>query len=526
MRLEVFCQDRIGLARELLDLLVARNIDLRGIEIAALGRIYLNFSALEFDQFSSLMAEIRRTPGVTDVRTVAYMPSEREHRALSALLVAMPEPVFSIDLKSKVELANPAAQNLFDLDEQKIRNHSAGNLISGFNFQRWLESDRVEAQAQHVVIDGRDFLMEARPIYLTADEGAGDQPVGAMVMLKSTARMGRQLQNLVVTDESEFDHIIAVTPKMRQVIDQARKLAMHDAPLLIVGDTGTGKDMLARACHLRSARGKKPFLALNCASLPDDVAESELFGHAAGAYPNALEGKKGFFEQANGGSVLLDEIGEMSPRMQTKLLRFLNDGTFRRVGEEHEVHVDVRVICATQKNLIELVQRGEFREDLFYRLNVLTLHLPPLRERPLDILPLTEMFVARFADEQGIPRPRLSPQLNGLLTRYNWPGNVRQLKNALYRALTQLEGHELRPQDIVLPEQALDASLGEEAMEGTLDEITSRFERSVLTRLYLSYPSTRKLAKRLGVSHTAIANKLREYGLGQRRGEQEEKSGG
>ncbi len=521
MRLEVFCQDRIGLTRELLDLLVARNIDLRGIEIAALGRIYLNFSALEFDAFSNLMAEIRRTPGVTDVRTVAYMPSEREHRALSALLVAMPEPVFSIDLKSKVELANPAAQNLFNLDEQKMRNFSAGNLINGFNFMRWLESERVEAQAQHVVIEGRDFLMEARPIYLAGEADQNDQPVGAMVMLKSTARMGQQLQNLVVTDESEFDHIVAVTPKMRQVVDQARKLAMHDAPLLIIGDTGTGKDMLARACHLRSARGKKPFLALNCASLPDDVAESELFGHAAGAYPNALEGKKGFFEQANGGSVLLDEIGEMSPRMQTKLLRFLNDGTFRRVGEEHEVHVDVRVICATQKNLIELVQRGEFREDLFYRLNVLTLHLPPLRDRPQDILPLTEMFVARFADEQGMPRPRLSPQLNAFLTRYAWPGNVRQLKNALYRALTQLEGYELRPQDIVLPEQALDVSLGDEALEGTLDQITSRFERSILTRLYLSYPSTRKLAKRLGVSHTAIANKLREYGLGQKRSESE-----
>ncbi|MCE0491560.1 transcriptional regulator TyrR [Pantoea sp. Mb-10] len=521
MRLEVFCQDRIGLARELLDLLVARNIDLRGIEIAPLGRIYLNFSALAFEPFSSLMAEIRRTPGVTDVRTVAYMPSEREHRALSALLVAMPEPVFSIDLKGKVELSNPAAQNLFQLDELKLRNQNAGALITGFNFQRWLEHERVDAQAQQVVIHGRDFLMEARPIYLAGEESQDDQPVGAMVTLKSTARMGRQLQNLQVTDESEFEHIVAVTPKMRQVVDQARKLAMHSAPLLIVGDTGTGKDMLARACHLRSARGKKPFLALNCASLPDDVAESELFGHAPGAYPNALEGKKGFFEQANGGSVLLDEIGEMSPRMQTKLLRFLNDGTFRRVGEEHEVHVDVRVICATQKNLFELVQRGEFREDLFYRLNVLTLNLPPLRDRPQDILPLSEMFVARFADEQGLPRPRLSPQLAPFLMRYSWPGNVRQLKNALYRALTQLEGYELRPQDIVLPEQALNVSLGDEAMEGSLDDITSRFERSVLTRLYISYPSTRKLAKRLGVSHTAIANKLREYGLGQKRGEGE-----
>ncbi|CUU24138.1 Regulatory protein TyrR [Duffyella gerundensis] len=520
MRLEVFCQDRIGLTRELLDLLVERSIDLRGIEIAPIGRIYLNFSSVAFEPFSQLMAEIRRIPGVTDVRTVSWMPSEREHRALSALLVAMPEPVLSIDMKGKIELANPAAQLVFALEEQKLRNQNASTLIPGFNFSRWLEGERPDAQTQHVVIHGRDFLLELRPLYL-ADEQEGNTTalVGAMVMLKSTARMGRQLQNLSVNDDSDFEHIVAVSPKMRQVLDQARKLAMLDAPLLIIGDTGTGKDMLARACHLRSARGKKPFLALNCASLPDDVAESELFGHAAGAYPNALTGKKGFFEQANGGSVLLDEIGEMTPRMQTKLLRFLNDGTFRRVGEEHEVRVDVRVICATQKNLVELVRRGDFREDLFYRLNVLTLNLPPLRERSQDILPLTEMFVARFADEQGISRPRLSPQLNAYLARYSWPGNVRQLKHALYRALAQLEGYELRPQDIILPEQAMDVSLGEEAIEGTLDEITGRFERSVLTRLYLSYPSTRKLAKRLGVSHTAIANKLREYGLSQKKGE-------
>lgn len=523
MRLEVFCQDRLGLTRELLDLLVERNIDLRGIEIAPIGRIYLNFTPVSFDQFSQLMAEIRRIPSVTDVRTITFLPSEREHRALSALLVALPEPVFSIDLKSKVELANPAAQALFSLNEEKMRNFGAGALISGFNFQRWLESERIAPQAHHVVIQGRDFLMEITPIFAAGENEQQGSPAGAVVMLKSTARMGQQLQNLAVNDDSDFQHIVAVTPKMRQVVDQARKLAMLDAPLLIVGDTGTGKDMLARACHLRSARGKKPFLALNCASLPDDVAESELFGHAAGAYPNALEGKKGFFEQANGGSVLLDEIGEMTPRMQTKLLRFLNDGTFRRVGEEHEVKVDVRVICATQKNLTELVHRGEFREDLFYRLNVLTLNLPPLRDRPEDILLLTEMFVARFADEQGVARPKLSAQLNAFLSRYTWPGNVRQLKNVLYRALTQLEGYELRPQDIVLPEFATEVPLGEEAMEGSLDDITSRFERSVLTRLYLSYPSTRKLAKRLGVSHTAIANKLREYGLSQKKGEREGK---
>lgn len=211
----------------------------------------------------------------------------------------------------------------------------------------------------------------------------------------------------------------------------------------------------------------------------------------------------------------------MSPRMQAKLLRFLNDGTFRRVGDEHEVHVDVRVICATQKNLVELVQKGAFREDLYYRLNVLTLNLPPLRDCPQDIMPLTELFVARFADEQGVPRPKLSSELNSVLSRYSWPGNVRQLKNAIYRALTQLEGYELRSQDVLLPD--VDASVmpvGDDVMEGSLDDITRRFERAVLTQLYRNYPSTRKLARRLGVSHTAIANKLREYGLSGRKTEE------
>ncbi|CQI91137.1 transcriptional regulator TyrR [Yersinia frederiksenii] len=516
MRLEVFCEDRIGLTRELLDLLVLRSIDLRGIEIDPIGRIYLNFSQLDFSVFSALMMDIRRINGVTDVRTASFMPSEREHRSLRALLESMPEPVFSIDLKGNLELANPAARDLFSLKEDKIRHKTAGGLLGGYNFARWFEEGGTAPHTERVLINNQDYLMEITPIELE-DENQQNQTVGAVVMLKSTARMGQQLQFLSVNDDSEFKQIVATSTKMRQVLEQARKLAMLDAPLLLVGDTGTGKDLLARACHLRSPRGKMPFLGLNCASLPDDVVESELFGYAAGAYPNAVEGKKGFFEQANGGSVLLDEIGEMSPRMQIKLLRFLNDGTFRRVGEEHEVHVDVRVICATQKNLVELVQRGEFREDLYYRLNVLTITLPPLRERQADIMPLTALFVARFSDEQGVPRPKLAPELSNFLTHYGWPGNVRQLKNAIYRALTQLEGSELRPQDIILPEFEVEAALGDEVLDGSLDDISKRFERSVLTRLYRNYPSTRKLAKRLGVSHTAIANKLREYGLSSKR---------
>lgn len=322
---------------------------------------------------------------------------------------------------------------------------------------------------------------------------------------------------LCANDDTEGNEIVAKSDKMREIIDQLQKLAMLEAPLLLVGATGTGKDLLARLCHLNGPNAKNAFLALNCAALPDNVLETELFGCAPGAYPNAVKGQKGFFEQADGGSVLLDEIAEMSPQMQIKLLRFFNDGTFRRVGEEQEIRVKVRIICATQKNLAECVKKGTFRDDLYYRLNVLGIRLPALKDRRDDIIPLTEFFMDRFSSEQKIARPKMASRLPDFLINYPWPGNVRQLKNGVYRALTRHTNALLYPENFALPEDAdvmVNAPvLEEEALKGSFEEITRRFERAVLARLYPHYPSTRKLAKRLGISHTAVANKLREYGL-------------
>ncbi|WP_241572796.1 transcriptional regulator TyrR [Rosenbergiella nectarea] len=516
MRLEVQCQDRQGLVHELLNLLVKRNIDLYGIEIGENYTVYLRFSSVDFDDFSGLMAEIRRTQGVSDVRRVTYMPSEQAKRALHALVNSLPDPILCTDIKGRIELTNLAAQQLFSLNQQAPA-HSLTSLIPNLE----LPSAQTK-KSLPLTLQGRDFLVEVCPLFLPDDDTSQVQQTGTLVIFNSATKIGGAVTLTDLDTEGAFNHIIADSPKMRQVVQRAKKLAMHDAPLLIVGETGTGKDIIARACHQLSPRHSQPFLALNCGSIPDDVAESELFGHAAGAYPNALESQKGFFEQAAGGTVFLDEIGEMSPSLQTKLLRFLNDGTFRRVGDEHEVHVDVRVICATQKNLQELVDLGTFREDLFYRLNVLSLQLPALREHPQDLMALASFFVARFAHEQGIAVPRLAPSLANHLSRYHWPGNIRQLKNCLFAAMTQFEGDELRPQDVNLPSYTTDDEVDVLQLEGTLDEINGRFERSVLTKLYASYPSTRKLAKRLGVSHTAIANKLREYGVGQKSSEYKE----
>lgn len=324
----------------------------------------------------------------------------------------------------------------------------------------------------------------------------------------------KRLSKIHVVASQAFDIFATQSNAMQKLIAQAKAFSMQREPLLISGETGTGKDLLAYACHQYSPRGEQTFLALNCAAMPDEVVESELYGHAAGAYPGVIESKKGFFEQANGGSVLLDGIDEMSFQMQTKLLRFINDGYFRRVGDDNEVYVDVRIICATKVDLADLVEQGKFRKDLYYRLNVLSLHLPSLRERKEDIAPLTMMFVNEFADKQGIPAPYVDNEVFDYLSRYSWPGNVRQLKNILYCALSQLTSTKLTVNDIELPVQTSSRISSIDNIENkTLDEMTKQFEKEILLQLYDKYPSSRKLAKRLGVSHTAIANKLRDYGM-------------
>ncbi|WP_419852749.1 sigma 54-interacting transcriptional regulator [Actinobacillus pleuropneumoniae] len=306
-----------------------------------------------------------------------------------------------------------------------------------------------------------------------------------------------------------FDHIIAESSKMRAVVEQAKKFAMLSAPLLIQGETGTGKDVFAKACHELSTRREHKFIAVNCAGLPADEAESEMFGHRGNGKENI-----GFFEYANGGTVLLDSIAELSLEMQAKLLRFLNDGCFRRVGEDQEIKVDVRVICTSQKPLALLVSEGKVREDLYHRLNVLSLELPPLRERHGDLPLLADHFITRISQQLGISKLEYDDEFLQALQAYRWPGNLRELYNAVYRACTLSHSYRLAVKDLNLPNQVGQSDDFQVDENATLDELVNRFEASLLRKLYNEYPSTRKLAQRLGVSHTAVANKLRAYGIG------------
>ncbi len=222
-------------------------------------------------------------------------------------------------------------------------------------------------------------------------------------------------------------------PAMKHLYKKVRLVARSRAPVFIAGESGTGKEVLARLLHYHSTRSNQPFVALNCGALPEDIVESELFGHEKGSFTGALDRKKGCFEQSDGGVLFLDEVGEMSPQIQVKLLRAVEQKNFRRVGGTEEVHTDVQIISATNRNITEMMSSGNFRDDLYYRLSVIELYIPPLRERPGDIPLLCEFFLNKYADEYGLPVKEFSAKSIKLLMDYNWPGNVRELCNVVER---------------------------------------------------------------------------------------------
>ncbi len=257
----------------------------------------------------------------------------------------------------------------------------------------------------------------------------------------------------------QFHGIIGQSPAMQQLFHQIRQIAGADGPVLILGESGTGKELVARAVHEQSSRKNQPYLVVNCGGIPGELMESEFFGHAAGAFTGARTQRAGLFQQADGGTLMLDELGEMPPPLQAKLLRALQDGRVRPVGSDHEIQVDVRVIAATNRNLTEAVSEGTFREDLYYRLETFGIQIPPLRSRRDDIRPLAEFFLTRFNARQGRSVKGFSDDTLALLASYGFPGNVRELQNAVERAATFCDTPLIEPRH--LPERMLGAAAAE-----------------------------------------------------------------
>lgn len=498
MRLEVSCFDRMGLAKDILIILEQFGINLMSIDASNKGFLYVKFAEIEFDLLSELMPRIRKIESVIDVRTVMSMPVEQEHYALTTLLNTLAEPVFAIDLKGRVNIVNEAAMSILAVSEDNLIGQPLNQWLQGINFCRLLTETPIVFNAIHVNVEQQDFLADIQPIYLVEDNQ--NIPLGAVIVLKSPARVGKELialQNKTLG----FERVLAVSDKMQEVIKKAKRLSQLPQPLLIIGETGVGKELIAQACHDASIRKDKPFIVINCALFSDCNNEDEL--------SLIFSSKITLLNEAGGGTIFFDEITDLSITIQLKLLQALQHNPFDMSLLDDETRKNIRIIAATKKDIKDLCAKDKFNEALYYRLNVLTIDIPSLRERKQDILPLAEMFLAYFSLELPSSVKRLSINCREKLLSNEWLGNVRQLKNTIYKGMSMAEGCiELSTTHIDLPSGTENEMLN---FEGTLDETMKQYEASLLSRLYPFYPSTRQLAKKLGVSHTAIANKLREY---------------
>ena len=310
-------------------------------------------------------------------------------------------------------------------------------------------------------------------------------------------------------DAEGLQGLIGASPAMQKVYRVARQVAASRATVLITGESGTGKGELARAIHALSPRAKQPFVSLHCAAVPEALLESEMFGHEKGSFTGADKRRIGRFEQAQGGTLFLDEIGEISPLVQTKLLRVLQERQLERVGGNDTISVDVRVVAATNRDLITEVHEGRFREDLYYRLNVVHLDMPPLRLRGSDVLVLANAFLRRFAEDNKKPVEELSEGARTKVLAHRWPGNVRELENAIERAVVLCEGSRIEADD--LPFEAAQPMKGPVRVPGSTMAEVERW--AILATLEATGGSTAKAAELLDISVRTIQYRLHEYGL-------------
>lgn len=386
--------------------------------------------------------------------------------------------------------------------------------MSGSELLRWMKENAPETPVVVLTAFGSiQTAVEAIKLgaadYLTKPLKSPDE----LRLVVSRVLEQRLLQNEKAVQRAESEGlfptagIVAESQSMKTALELGTRVAAQTTTVLLTGESGTGKEVLARFVHRASPRSEAPFVAINCAALSETLLESELFGHEKGAFTGAVQTRQGRFELAHGGTLFLDEIAEMNSDLQAKLLRVLQEREFERVGGTRTITVDVRVIAATNRDLASFMKSGRFRGDLYYRLNVFPIHLPPLRERKEDIVPLADHFLAKFIKRMGIGPKRLTAEAQSVLSHYEWRGNVRELQNAIERALIIARSDEITP--VELPVQIPPPSAEVEATD-TLADIE---KMAILRALESNQGDRRRTAEQLNISLRTLQYRLKEYGV-------------
>ncbi|MCI0667561.1 MAG: sigma-54 dependent transcriptional regulator [Methylococcaceae bacterium] len=432
----------------------------------------------------------------------------------------------------------PAIRELLEitLARMHIDCRSAGTVNEA---RALLEQDRFDLCLTDMKLpdgDGLDLVshiqerMPSLPVAVITAHGSMDSAVRALkmgafdfvskpidlAMLRKLVDSALRLGTYPLKDRRSRQQLLGDSAVMREIRSKIMKVARSQAPIYISGESGTGKELVARLIHEKSSRHDKPFVAINCGAIPAELMESEFFGHLKGSFTGAVSDKPGLFRAADGGTLFLDEIADLPQSLQVKLLRAIQEKQVRPVGSQEEIPVDIRILSATHKNLTELVDQGVFRQDLYYRINVIELSVPPLRERIGDIATLSEHILNKLSGQTGLPVTELSPDALSALQAYNFPGNVRELENILERSMALCENNRISAADLGLPDvPALKVSVPEQtakpvSLENYMDEIE---KQAIIQALEQTHWNRTAAAKKLGITFRALRYRLKKLGL-------------
>lgn len=522
--------NRPGLGYEIFKLTEKQSADKIAMEVIPKHGMVIQFQCESEEQALNLVADLTSVESITSVTFRTQMPYQEKEIELRTILNSVSEGVLAIDKDGMISHINEVACKILHCKSEEVLGVKVEELVG--EDPPILETLRFghvyRLKERKIKRNGRTLQFLSSNVPIRNDQG---KIIGAV----STIQDFQQVEKVILQATKSpqlitFDDLIHQSQQMARLIASARTVARNSSTVLLRGESGTGKELFATAIHVGGARRNKPFIPVNCAALTESLLESELFGYEEGAFTGAVKGgKKGLFEQANGGTLFLDEIGDISPRLQVRLLRVLQEGTIRRVGGNRDIRIDVRVITATHRNLEEMVRSGEFRDDVYYRLNVIPLTIPPLRERKEDIPLLAQYLIRKICTKIDKPEVHLAKESVGILIAQKWPGNVRQLENTLERVINLIDTTEIRPEHLAawadITEAVASRNIGnisknqqtlhvEIPITGewpSLKDIVAGVEKEVLTRVLKKYPSSRLAGQVLGVSNTTILNKIHEY---------------
>ncbi len=519
---QLIFKDRIGIVFDIARLMTGQGLNIVNMEVEerdGFAKISIEIEKSGYGiNKEALFALFSTLPGLESQAELLTLPQEKRQEWFRTLFDGMSEGIISVDARGIISTINSVAcRTLGEVYENIIGQHISEISPKDSILLECVEKRiPVSRRKSALTATGRvEFYGSAKPIY-----DSQENFVGAVLLMKNLKEVKEMVDAISTPLNVTFDDFIGQGPAIKNLITFARKIAETGTIVSLTGESGTGKEVFARAIHFESGRSG-PIIPVNCAALPEALIESELFGYVDGAFSGARKtGKPGLFEAAQDGTIFLDEIGDMPPGTQAKILRVLQDGHIRRVGGFEEIPVNARVITATNKNLHEMVQAKKFREDLFYRINVLTILIPPLKERLMDIPLLAGSFLRQFNQKIGKAEQAISREAMARLCDYAWPGNVRELKNVIERAAVLSDTDVIAVEAIMLGQETVghgsrnSVSLLPGGGGGrSLKELVGRYETDLLLDTLNDAASIRQAAKRLGMSHTALLKKAGKYKL-------------